>query len=188
MHFPTMADAAAAGAPECFSDEFAHHERHGTLPPGGPVHDAREDYDHFDEPPEPIGPEVMLPGAFLDALTAAPVDGCPDALGALLADARHYVQGKTPRARVEVPSELLAPLAAYARRCYFTWDHRTRNHECRAAVVLEGHVNGIIHREEQQQRQEAQEAEARARAAAAPLCPEGNDNACPTRTCGCPPF
>lgn len=54
-----MADAREAGAPECFSEEFAFLERNGTLAPyAGPVEpdwgsDAAYLYD--DEPSEPPG-------------------------------------------------------------------------------------------------------------------------------------
>lgn len=34
-HFATIADAEEAGAPGCFSDEFAYYERTGQLAPGG---------------------------------------------------------------------------------------------------------------------------------------------------------
>lgn len=65
MHFPSIEDAVAAGAPACFSDEFAYHERNGTLPPDGPVADARADYDPYadgydeydEEDTVPDGPE-----------------------------------------------------------------------------------------------------------------------------------
>lgn len=58
----TMADAEEAGAPACFSEEYAFHERNGTLAPySGPVYPDynREDYDYFpdeqDDPSEPPG-------------------------------------------------------------------------------------------------------------------------------------
>lgn len=54
-HFPTIADAEEAGAPGCFSDEYAFHERNGTLPPGGSFPGPpSSEYDHLDDgyPPE----------------------------------------------------------------------------------------------------------------------------------------
>jgi len=59
----TMEEAAELGVPECFSAEYAFHERNGTLPPyAGPVEpdwgsDAAYLYDDdpYDEPTEPPG-------------------------------------------------------------------------------------------------------------------------------------
>lgn len=69
----TMAEAAELGVPECFSDEYAFHERNGTLPPySGPVYpdygsDAYtydDDYDYFgdesDYPPAPPPPVSLV--------------------------------------------------------------------------------------------------------------------------------
>lgn len=58
----SMEDAREMGVPECFSEEYAYHERHGTLPPySGPVYpdygsDAAylyDDPDDYGPPPEP---------------------------------------------------------------------------------------------------------------------------------------
>jgi hypothetical protein len=50
----TMEEAADLGVPECFSAEFAFHERNGTLPPyAGPVERdwGSDAYDLYPEPP-----------------------------------------------------------------------------------------------------------------------------------------
>lgn len=105
-NFLTIADATAAGAPECFSEEFAYYERHGGMPsaPGAAYferaelesRDAVDPYaDERDE--EPLTPEQLA-------------------------------QAQAAHAAAEA-----ARLAQYA-------------------------------------------------------CPEGDDAACPTATCGCPPF
>ena len=87
----TIADAHDMGVPECFSEEYAYHERNGTLPPyGGPVRDAREDIDWPDpEPPRPPceGPPTHaflgMPAPFRPhepwcwSYHAPDADGCP---------------------------------------------------------------------------------------------------------------
>ncbi|MFF9786342.1 hypothetical protein [Streptomyces nigrescens] len=173
-----------ATPPECFTEEYAFYERRGYIPWGGPVYpDAREDPDPTPFPPEPVGPEVIIPGVFLDAHATAP-GAVSDALRTLLADAQHRVFGTTPRAVVEVPTGLLEQLAAYADNRLFVWDRRTQNLACRSAGVLGAHVRGVL----AQEKRRRQELEELVRAASAPSCPEGEDRACPTSTCGCAPF
>lgn len=187
-HFSTIADAIDAGAPECFSDEFAHHERHGTLPPSTWAQfdaDERASRDAVDYPePEPVGPEVIIPGPFLDAHEERPTD-CPEPVAAFLTDARLWVTGRSPRAKVECPVDLLQPLADYAESRILAAEERPHPLAIRASHVLATHVRSIIRREEQAR---AEVAAAEADRLAPYACPEGDETACPTASCGCPPF
>lgn len=64
----TMQEAEEMGAPACFSEEYAFHERNGTLPPySGPVYPdyGSDAYDHYDDP-EPPQPCQGPPPAFAD--------------------------------------------------------------------------------------------------------------------------
>lgn len=150
-----MFSSAYPAPPECFTEEFAHHERHGTLAPWGPVRDARADPD-YDEP-APVGPSVIIPGVFLDAHALDP-QAAPEELRTLLDDARKRMYGTnvpgSVRAVVEVPYELLGPLAAYADERMFAWVH-TERHACRAAAVFCNHVNGHIRREGERREEQA---------------------------------
>lgn len=87
-HFLTMADAADAGAPECFSEEFAYLERTGGLVdsgPGVPAYDPDPDDYYYDdrddyEPSEPDDPDdgQSAPDPLpTPALWSAPTDDCP---------------------------------------------------------------------------------------------------------------
>jgi hypothetical protein len=67
----TIAEAEEMGAPACFADEYAFHERNGTLPPySGPVYpdygsDARDLYDDYDPEPSPPQPCQGPPPVFV---------------------------------------------------------------------------------------------------------------------------
>ena len=55
----TIADAHEMGVPECFSEEYAYHERNGTLPPySGPAYPDyyQEEVDYFDPRDTDTGP------------------------------------------------------------------------------------------------------------------------------------
>lgn len=133
--------------PECFTEEFAYHERNGTLAPSGRVRDAREDPDYFDDVPP--GAEVMIPGAFLDQHANAP-GNCSDELAAFLQAARPFVHGRPPLARINIPVTLLAPLAEYARDRLMSWNQKQHDvMAMRAAHILACHARGIMRREDE---------------------------------------
>lgn len=60
MNVPiTMAEAGEMGVPECFSLEYAFHERNGSLPPyGGPVTPDHNREDIDDDPMDYSSPAV----------------------------------------------------------------------------------------------------------------------------------
>ncbi|WP_168713685.1 hypothetical protein [Streptomyces sp. A0642] len=140
--------------PECFTEEFAFHERNGTLGPCGPVRDAREDPDHYDEIPAP-GPEILIPGAFLDQHAAAPGD-CPEELAAFLDAARPLLRGQVPVARVDIPVDLLEPLSAYADDRLMTWGLAQDRMAMKAAHILATHARALKRREDERNRPPAE--------------------------------
>lgn len=60
----TMADAEELGVPVCFSEEYAFHERNGTLPPySGPVYPdyGSDAYDLYNDEPDTDMPSDYPP-------------------------------------------------------------------------------------------------------------------------------
>ncbi|MFF3788188.1 hypothetical protein [Streptomyces sp. NPDC001933] len=146
--------------------------------------DKWDDWDDWDDAEPERGPEVRIPGIFLEMHAAAP-QAAPEAVRTLLHGVENLLQGRSPHARIEVPESLLGPLADYADERCTTWHHGGADTSAvQAANALARHVRG-------HQRHAGRQAEETAAAAAkanAPRCPEGDDRVCPTATCGCPPF